>query len=210
MSRRGSLHHVDFDFVYLGNNHEANLETVRWLLREVFPLANARVRERVRFVGKIDRLLEGHEPLLFKRYEHLFLGEISSVLDFYTAARVILAPARAGTGTSIKLIEALCAGKPIVATSLALRGLPRGEMLGAGIHVHDAACDIAGVMNRLSDAGSQAPAEGPGNASLYDRLFSNARYFAALDDAIDRQENDGCPSACVAGGRHGTWAGNLP
>jgi len=71
----------------------------------------------------------------------------------------------------------------VLATSLALRGLPRGEAGGEDVHVHDTAAGFAEAMARLVDA--DGPPMSPANAALYDRLFSNARYFAALDDVVD-------------------------
>jgi len=183
--RRGLQRQAEFDFVYVGNNHEANLETVRWMLREVLLFANPNVRHRIRFIGTIGQILSSREPQLFKRYEHLFVGEMSSVFDFYAAAKAILAPATAGTGTSIKLIEALCVGKPVLTSDLALRGLPRAQMGSDDIHIHDTAGDFADTMNRMSDSSSRGPALSHANVSLYDRLFCNRRYFAALDEVID-------------------------
>jgi glycosyltransferase involved in cell wall biosynthesis len=173
-----------YDFIYVGNRHHANLEAVRWLLGEVLPLAGPAVRDRVRIVGTIGDFLRRHDPALHAANAHLFAGEVPSICDEYTAAKAVLAPATAGTGSSIKVVEALCAGKPIVATSRALRGLPAGETTG-DIHVHDDAAGFAHAMSRL--AGTSAPAAAaasPANAALYDRLFSNARYFAALDAVI--------------------------
>jgi glycosyltransferase involved in cell wall biosynthesis len=109
-----------------------------------------------------------------------------SLFDFYSAAKAVLAPATAGTGSSIKLIEALCVGKPVLTTSLALRGLPRAEMTGRDLHVHDSAADFADALTHLVDDAAMASAASSANAALYDRLFSNTRYFAALDTVLDR------------------------
>jgi hypothetical protein len=185
VGRRGRRRGAAFDFLYVGNHHEANLATVRWLLREVLPLTRPDVAGRVRFVGNIADLLGSREPALLERWRHLFIGEVPSVLDFYTAAKAVLAPAAAGTGTSIKLIEALCGAKPVLATTLALCGLPRGAVGGDDIHVHDTAADFADALVHLADAEGARAATSPANAALYDRLFSNARYFAALDDVLD-------------------------
>jgi len=194
VGRRSRRRGAAFDFLYVANNHEANLATVCWLLREVLPLTRPDVAERVRFVGKIADLLGSREPALLARYRHLFVGEVPSILDFYTAAKVVLAPAAAGTGTSIKLIEALCGAKPVLATSLALRGLPRGAAGGDDIHVHDTAADFAEALVRLADAEGARAATSPANAALYDRLFSNARYFVALDDVLDEMETGPDPA----------------
>ena len=179
VQRRGVQRQAAYDFVYVGNRHQANLETVRWLLGEVLPLAGPGVAGRIRIVGTIGAMLRQRDPALFARHRHLFAGEVPSVCDCYTAAKAVLAPAIAGTGSSIKLVEALCAGKPILATSLALRGLPAGEITG-DIHVHDTAAGFADAMTRLSAASAPAAGVSPANAALYDRAFSNASYFAAL------------------------------
>jgi hypothetical protein len=192
--RRGVHRPAEFDFVYLGTQHEANLETVRWLLSKVLPRAHPGVRERVRIVGAIGGLLSRRDPGLFARYAPLCIGETPSVLDFYAATKAVLAPAMAGTGASVKLVEALCAGKPILTTSLALRGLPGTEMSGASIEVHDAAADFARAMDRLSAAAAPAPAAQAANAALYDRLFSNERYFADLHAIIGRRTAQTTPS----------------
>lgn len=188
--RRGRPGNGAAGLLYIGNQHEANLETLRWLLAEVLPLASPEARRCVRIVGAVGGLLRRRDPELFDRYRPLFAGEIASVLDLYDAACAVLAPAAAGTGASIKLIEALCAGKPVLTTSLGLRGLPDAERSGPDIHVHDRAAAFAAAMSRLCHAGP-APALSPGNAGLYDRLFSNTRYFAALDDFIDGRGGTG-------------------
>ena len=187
MRRRGLQRHIGIDFVYVGNNHEANLETVRWMLREVLLFTNTNVSGRIRIIGTIGQLMSSRDPLLFKRYEHLFLGEMSSVFDFYTAAKAILAPATAGTGTSIKLIEALCVGKPILTSNLGLRGLPSGQIVSDDIHVHDTAGDFADAMNKLYNANSTGSVVSVGNVSLYDRLFSNQRHFITLGKVIEKR-----------------------
>lgn len=170
-------------FLYVGNQHEANLATVRWLLTEVLPLAGPGVADRVRIVGAIGGMLSRRDPDLFRQHAPLFVGEVPSVFDFYADARAVLAPATAGTGSSIKLIEALCIGKPVLATGLGLRGLPAGAAAGADIEVADTAAGFAAALSRRSDAAA-SPSFSAANAALYDRLFSNARYFAELDDLV--------------------------
>ncbi|HZO44417.1 MAG TPA: glycosyltransferase [Xanthobacteraceae bacterium] len=171
--------------IYIGNQHEANLATVRWLLAEVLPLAGPRVADRVRIIGAIGGLLKRRDPELFSRHAAVFAGEVASIFEFYSRARAVLAPALAGTGTSIKLIEALCAGKPVVTTTLGLRGLPAGELADADIEVHDTAAAFAKALTRFVDDVPSAPAISRANAALYDQLFSNKRFFAALDAVIE-------------------------
>jgi hypothetical protein len=101
----------------------------------------------------------------------------------------VLAPATVGTGTSIKLIEGLCAGKPVLATSLGLRGLPAGTLSGADIEVHDTPAAFAAALTRWCEGGTLMPAFSAANAALYDRVFSNARYLEELDRLLDGAES---------------------
>jgi hypothetical protein len=184
IKRRGQHRPTDFDLVYVGTSHEANLDTVRWLLRDVVPRVEPRARERVRIIGTVGRMLRSRDPQLFGQHERLFLGEVQSVYDFYTAATGILTPATAGTGSSIKFIEALCVGKPVLTTSVGVRGLPSSQVAGDDVHIHDRAEDFAQAMSMLS-ASSHAAGGSLANARLYDTVFSNQRFFMALDAMVD-------------------------
>jgi len=174
-----------FDLICLGSREEADLEAVQWLLREVLPLARAGVVERTRIAGAVGDLLADREPELFGRWRRLFVGEVPSLIDLYSEAKAVLAPAVTRARAPVRLIEALCGGRPVLATSLGVRGLPRGEAGGEGIHVHDTAAGFAEAMARLADAEGPRAVMSAANAALYDRLFSNPRYFAALDDVLD-------------------------
>jgi glycosyltransferase involved in cell wall biosynthesis len=151
----------------------------------VLPLAGPAAAGRLRFAGAIGGLLRRRDPELFERHAPLFLGELPSVFDLYAEAQAVLAPAVAGTGTSIKLVEALCAGKPVLTTSLGLRGLPAREMTGVDVHVHDSPAEFAEALTRLAGGAGSVPSFSPANAALYDRLFSNVRYFETLDGLLD-------------------------
>jgi hypothetical protein len=51
-------------------------------------------------------------------------NRLDNVSKFYSAIRVAAVPLRAGTGVSIKVLEALSFGKRIVSTPVGVRGLP--------------------------------------------------------------------------------------
>ena len=105
---------------------------------------------------EVGALLRRRDPPLYESHAPLFMGEVPSVPDLYAGALAVLAPAMAGTGTSIKLIEALCAGKRLLTTSLGLRGLPAGELIGADIQVEDTASGFAAALTRLWDGAASA------------------------------------------------------
>ncbi len=60
-----------------------------------------------------------------------------------------VAPLRSGGGTRLKILEALDAGRPVVATSVAVDGLE--DLIGRGVVVADDAETMAEVVSSLLD-----------------------------------------------------------
>ena len=52
------------------------------------------------------------------------LGPVRKVEDFYAQVDLALAPIRLGAGIKVKVVESLMAGRPVIATSQAVQGLP--------------------------------------------------------------------------------------
>lgn len=176
--QRKRNHKPDIDFMYAGNNHEANLKTVQWFLNKVKPLINKSIN--IRIIGTIKDLVQYSDPKLFSRYREIFVGEVPSLLKFYRRTRTILAPAIAGTGTSIKLIEALCAGKTVLTTTIGLRGLPKNTR-SKDIYECNEPKEVAKAINAIVKSSKSASLP---NAKLYDTFFSNKVYARAIDAVI--------------------------
>jgi glycosyltransferase involved in cell wall biosynthesis len=97
-------------------NAEAGLE----LCREILPRIRARVPSaRVTLVGAMapPELLALAGPTVE------LTGGVETVLPYLRSARVTVMPVRAGGGSRIKVLEALAAGIPVVATSFAVSGI---------------------------------------------------------------------------------------
>jgi polysaccharide biosynthesis protein PslH len=62
-------------------------------------------------------------------------GTVSDVRPYLAETRVAVAPLRSGGGTRLKILEALDAGRPVVATSVAVDGLE--DLIGEGVVVAD-------------------------------------------------------------------------
>ncbi len=58
-----------------------------------------------------------------------FLGRVEDPGAVYANARLVLLPTIGGTGLSIKTVEALSSGLPLIATPQALRGMDREALL---------------------------------------------------------------------------------
>jgi glycosyltransferase involved in cell wall biosynthesis len=76
-----------------------------------------------------------------------FQGEVQDVLPYYRAAGVAVVPLRLGSGTRLKIPEAMSLGNPVVSTSLGAMGLTVTN--GADIAIADDATEFASDVVRL-------------------------------------------------------------
>ena len=110
------------EVVFVGNFwHAPNLDGVRWFAERVWPTVRAARPDAVfsiagsRMGPEVRRLaeVEGIETL----------GFIDDIGALYERAAVAVAPLRFGAGVKGKVVEALAAGLPVVATTIATEGL---------------------------------------------------------------------------------------
>jgi glycosyltransferase involved in cell wall biosynthesis len=115
-----SYQHVDrFDLLFVGDSHQNNVIAGRWLLEEVFKPFLLQSGCSLAICGRIsERLFQEFEGLA----SVFFLGFVEDLASVYELSRLVLLPDRVGTGISIKALEALAAGKPVIATPSAVRG----------------------------------------------------------------------------------------
>lgn len=111
-----------FDAGFIGSNDVMNLDAVLYLRDVILPIIrNVTPEFRMLVAGgissKIGPLIEGVDNITT-------WDRLDDVSKFYRAIRVAAVPLRAGTGVSIKVLEALSFGKRIVSTPVGVRGLP--------------------------------------------------------------------------------------
>jgi glycosyltransferase involved in cell wall biosynthesis len=88
-----------------------------WFVREVLPRIAARVPVRVDVVGTPPaRPVEATGV----RY----VGRVPSVEPFYAASHGVIVPVFEGSGTRLKILEAIAYGRPVISTGLGAEGLP--------------------------------------------------------------------------------------
>jgi O-antigen biosynthesis protein len=109
--------------LFVGNfNHPPNVEGAQHLLREILPRVDSRLLadHPMYVVGnamtqKLQHLVAGPNIRL--------VGWVPSVLPYLHRARITVVPLLHGAGTKHKLIQALMAGTPTVATNIGVEGL---------------------------------------------------------------------------------------
>lgn len=97
-----------------------NRDGVEWFLREVFPRILAqRPTTRFELVGKAD----GFEVPEAVRTNVTLAGFVDDLRPHVHDAAVYVVPLRAGSGTRLKVLEAMALGKAIVTTSVGSEGI---------------------------------------------------------------------------------------
>jgi glycosyltransferase involved in cell wall biosynthesis len=104
------------------------------------------------------------------------VADLGPLLD---AATVVVAPLREGGGMRVKVLEALAAGKAVVATTRALEGT--GAITGRFALVADEEDSFAAALTRLLDDPAARRALGAAARSHVVDVLSPARAAAAYD-----------------------------
>jgi glycosyltransferase involved in cell wall biosynthesis len=156
-----------------------NAEAAVWLAERVWP----HVRRQV---PGARLLLVGREPTeavrALARDDVVVTGTVPEVEPYLASARVAVAPLRAGGGSRLKIIEALRAGRPVVATTIGAEGLE--ELIGHGLLTADDASSFADIVVDLLRDRERAAALGRvGNEAVL-RRFSWDETLAPLVEDV--------------------------
>lgn len=122
-----------------------NIDGAVWFCREVLPLVR-------RSMPTVSLDVVGSAPAPEVRALGALAGvavhpDVPSVVPHLAAARLALVPLRIGTGTRVKALEAMAAGRPVVGTSVGLDGL--GLTHGRDAWFADSPADLAAAVVRL-------------------------------------------------------------
>lgn len=156
-----------------------NVDAAVWLVREVWP----KVLERL---PDARLLLVGREPadevraLASANVE--VSGTVTSVSPYLARARVAVAPLRAGGGSRLKILEALGAGRPVVATTVGADGLE--DLVGRGVVVVDDPSTMAATIAMLAGDAVAATALGAQGHEAVARRYGWDRTLEPLLDLV--------------------------
>jgi polysaccharide biosynthesis protein PslH len=163
------------DIVIVSSNNSANVESAIWFLREVAPELEALP---IKIAGNVDGGVKARAGELYERYRSWFLGRVDDPSTIYAGAKLVLLPTIDGHGLSIKTVEAMASGLPLVSTTLALRGMGEAAQRLEGVTIADRPQDFAQAVKRLAALPARTPQERENSATraFYDAQFSSQAY----------------------------------
>lgn len=147
--------------VFTGSmDSRSNIDGIEFLLNDVWPhLLRAR--------PGVEALIVGRNPpaglvaaAKARGYDWRFTGFVDDVRPFVAEAHAYVIPLRVGSGTRIKVFEAMAMGCPVVSTRLGAEGLdvtPGADILMAD-EAEPFAAALAGLLARPEEAGRLAAA----------------------------------------------------
>jgi glycosyltransferase involved in cell wall biosynthesis len=161
--------------------HPPNIDAARWLASSIFPAVRARVPDaRLELVGNEPgeeiRRLQGNGVTVH--------GSVPDVTPFLDRAAVVVAPIRIGGSMRMKVLEALAAGKALVATPRAAEGIdaiPGSHFILAesGDELAEEIADLLLDPDRRRELGRQARAwaaaslSWESSATAFERLYDS-------------------------------------
>lgn len=148
-------------------NYYPNLDAVRWLLREIWPLIAARVPDvRLQIIGS-------HPPpdvLAHAGPRVEIAGLVEDLQASLAKAAAVIVPLRIGGGTRLKILESLSMGKAIVSTTLGAEGI--GARSGRELLLADEPAALAKEACRLLENRELAGELGNAGRALAERSYS--------------------------------------
>lgn len=167
---------ADASAVFIASENPANRHALDTLLSRILPRVVAELPEfDLKLVGSICNVVPDR-PNVTK------LGWIDDVAQAFAAAPLSLNPLLAGTGISIKLLDAMACGVPTISTATGVRGLPEDLRQGVCVVPDDDAQAFASATVRF--ARDAALRRAVGTAARQDAAQWNARQIAGLRRAL--------------------------
>jgi polysaccharide biosynthesis protein PslH len=161
--------------LFVGGPMGINVHGVTWFIDQVLPGVRRRVPDaQLWLVGGIGGRLRREAPGVQR------FGFVDALEDFYRRAAVVINPQQFGTGLSIKSVDALLRGRPLVTTASGARGLEDGA--GAAFMQAGSAEEFGElVVGLLRDPGEAAALAG--RAAEFARAY-HRRNLQALDQVV--------------------------
>ncbi|WP_395666334.1 glycosyltransferase [Methylocella sp.] len=166
------------DLIVVASANYANFLGVKWMIEEVLPRAP---EARIKIYGNIDQEFRARAPALSRARPELFLGRVADLAAAYDRAAAVLLPTTEGHGVSIKTIEAMSAGAPLIATPHAFRGMQLDPARLTNVTLAPDAESFAAALRQAAANGARGEDRAASDTRrAYEAHFAFEAYAAAL------------------------------
>ncbi|MDI6740606.1 MAG: glycosyltransferase [Candidatus Edwardsbacteria bacterium] len=160
-------------FTFFGNRDAA-----RWLLDRVWPGIRQKRPDALMYIV-------GNKPpswLTARRDDRVIVtGLVPDIREYITKASLIVCPVRIGSGTKLKILEAMACGRPVITTTMGLEGITAVE--GQEAIVRDDPDSFRKSILELLGDPDRAAAIGGAARRLIEQHYSWERSVGQLTDA---------------------------
>ena len=145
-----------FDLLFIGSNHPPNINGINYFYQKVFLPFLRPKGISLSIAGKVCNNINIEDPKV--KNIGFYDGNIS---DLYSSTKVIIIPILEGSGLSIKTMEAMAFGKPIVTTPKGARGMNADPFVMVDMKHNperfaDAILNLLGSSDKRKDLGQKA------------------------------------------------------
>jgi hypothetical protein len=112
--RHGSF---EYDLVFVGSENQLNTRGILWFYRNIYVPYLRRREVRLAIAGRVCQNLDFADSSVHT------IGYLDDLEPLYDDSKLVINPIFEGTGVSIKLHEALAAGRAVVSTPIGCRGI---------------------------------------------------------------------------------------
>ena len=188
------LHGGGRRLLFVGSpGHPPNVEAAAWIVTELWPIIRDRRPDATLTLLNMDvpavRRLSAGAP------DVEITGPVTDVVPYYRRADLCLAPIRSGSGTRLKILEAMALGVPVVSTSVGAEGLDVTP--NVDITIADTANGFASlVVELLQDAGRRAAIAAAARHTVVERYDWNRiaeRWVAVCSETVSQHRASGMP-----------------
>jgi sugar transferase (PEP-CTERM/EpsH1 system associated) len=165
--------------VFIGKmDYRPNVDAVEWFCSEILPLVR---RKRPGFTFTICGAPATRAVVALGRLPGVRVaGRVADTRPSLDEAAVVVVPLRAGSGTRLKILEALAMARPVVATTLAAEGLEVDD--GVHLLIADAPDAFAERVVRLAEDVAERRRLGRAGRSLVEQRYGWETAVALLEE----------------------------
>jgi glycosyltransferase involved in cell wall biosynthesis len=167
-------------------DYAPNKDGLIWFFNDVWPFIKHEVPDvKLTIIGRNG---SSHEYDVLRQDQHIrFIGEVEDVIPHYCANNVAIVPLRAGSGTRLKILEAMSLGNPVVSTTIGAEGI--SYQSGMNILIADSENDFASAVIQALSSKDLCEQIRNGGRELIDTMYSweaiGKGFFVVVKEAHD-------------------------